>query len=129
MNAAITLDNTYEVLAIIAAAVGIIGSLGIVKYGLRFFKLVRVICEAILGRPESQGVAEIPSMVQRFEQIDGRLETGNKHFEDLDTRLDTLEHKTQANGKDTTNVGDVAKRIEDGLAELNKKLLHRGEIT
>jgi len=91
--------------------------------GIRHLHDLHVIIQGQEPTPVSE---RIPSLLDRFEQLNDRMDQLTKHLCNQDERLNDLEVLMRPNGLDTDRLGDIAKRIENALKDVQKRLSTSG---
>lgn len=80
-----------------------------------------LVLEQILGRPKSQGIPGVPSMIERFDTIDSRLTTQDKAIADIKEQVTPNHGSTSKLSEDVQDIGaaleKLTKRFDEHLAK------------
>jgi hypothetical protein len=98
----------------------------IVRSAFRGIRHLHDLHVVIQGQEGSSVSEPIPSLLDRFESLNQRMDSLTEHLFSQDERLNDLEMMMRPNGLDTDRLGDIAKRIENSLADIKTRLEHDG---
>ncbi len=116
---------------ICAALVGVAVLVGALIWVLRWSRHMKLVHEAIIGRPAAQGLPGVPSMIDRFDAatkqivaINDHLKAQDEHLKEQDTRLAAqakrIEHEFGKNGG--SSLRDRIDVAADGVEHLKEAL-------
>ena len=116
MVAGDALTTTAEVAGILLA-VPVLAGVVIVLY--RILKRMHVVHEAIVGRPAAPGVEPVPSMIERFQGVDGHLKAQDVKIDAQGRAIRKIEMELHPNsGSSLRDQVDRAVEVSEAVARV-----------
>lgn len=110
------LGSFFGGLAFVSVVVYVVRS---VWRGIRHLHKLHIVIE---GAAQTNVSDRIPSLLERFEDLNVRIDHLSEHLCRQDARLENLEDSLKPNGLNTTRPGDMLARIERQLADVSTRL-------